>query len=231
MKAISKINKGLIVSCQALENEPLYSSFIMGRMAKAAQLGGAVGIRANGYKDIVEIKKQVSIPIIGIVKKTYEGYEPYITPTMKEVREVFKAGADIVAVDATKRLRPGNIDAKKFLKIIKKEFPDKPVMADISTFEEGIDAYEMGFDLVSTTLAGYTEYSNKISGPDFTLISRLSKNIKIPLIAEGRIWSPEDAANALKKGAYAVVVGTAITRPKEITQRFVTIIKGEVGNG
>ncbi|MEQ2129733.1 N-acetylmannosamine-6-phosphate 2-epimerase [Caldanaerobacter subterraneus KAk] len=221
-----------MVSCQALEGEPLHSSFIMAKMAKAAEIGGAVAIRANGYedivaikKDIVAIKKEVNLPVIGIVKRKYEGYVPYITPTMKEVEEVVSAGAEIIAVDGTRSIKPGGISTERFLKEIKNKYPEKIVMADISTFEEGIEATKMGFDLVSTTLSGYTDYSPDLDEPDYELIEKLAKAIKVPLIAEGRIWTPEQAVMALEKGAYAVVVGTAITRPHEITRRFVRCIR------
>jgi len=225
MDIIQKLKDGLIVSCQALEGEPLHSPFIMAKMAKAAEIGGAVAIRANGYEDIVEIKKEVNLPVIGIVKRKYDGYAPYITPTLREVEEVIRAGAEIVAVDGTRSLKPGGISTKRFLKEIKEQYPGVIVMADISTFEEGVEAAEMGFDLVSTTLSGYTDYSPDLDEPDYELIEKLAKVIKVPLIAEGRIWTPEQAVMALEKGAYAVVVGTAITRPHEITRRFVKCIK------
>ncbi|WP_420840526.1 N-acetylmannosamine-6-phosphate 2-epimerase [Caldicoprobacter algeriensis] len=226
---LSKLENGLIVSCQALEGEPLHSSFIMAKMAKAAEMGGAVAIRANGYDDIMAIKKEVNLPVIGLVKKKYEGYVPYITPTIEEVEQVVKAGAEIVAVDATKSIKPGGFTTEAFLKEIKRKYPYILVMADISTYEEGVKAAEIGFDLVSTTLSGYTEYSQHGDDPDFELVERLAKAIKVPLIAEGRIWEPRQALEALEKGAYAVVVGTAITRPQEITKRFVEFIKKNKG--
>ncbi|MGB9780849.1 N-acetylmannosamine-6-phosphate 2-epimerase [Caldanaerobacter subterraneus] len=225
MDIIQKLENGLIVSCQALEGEPLHSPFIMAKMAKAAEIGGAVAIRANGYEDIVAIKKEVSIPVIGLIKKRYEGYAPYITPTMEEVDKVIEAGADIVAIDATKAYKPGGLTTGEFLKRIKEKYPKILVMADISTYEEGIEAEKLGFDLISTTLSGYTEYSPELEGPDYELIERLARKVNVPIIAEGRIWTPEEAVKALEKGAYAVVVGTAITRPHEITKRFVTFIK------
>ncbi|HHV75171.1 MAG TPA: N-acetylmannosamine-6-phosphate 2-epimerase [Thermoanaerobacterium sp.] len=228
MKVLDDIKNGLIVSCQALSGEPLHSPFIMARMAKAAEMGGAVAIRANGYEDIKAIRREVKLPIIGLIKKNYEGYKPYITPTIEEVSAVVKAGADIVAIDATKLIKPGDISTKDLLREIKKLYPNILVMADISTYNEGIEAEKVGFDIVSTTLSGYTDYSPKIDGPDFELIERLSKVLKIPLIAEGRIWTPEEAIKALELGAYAVVVGTAITRPQEITKHFAESIRKAV---
>jgi N-acylglucosamine-6-phosphate 2-epimerase len=228
MKVLDDIKNGLIVSCQALSNEPLHSPFIMAKMAKAAEMGGAVAIRANGYEDIKAIRREVKLPIIGLIKKNYEGYKPYITPTIEEVSAVVKAGADIVAIDATKLIKPGDISTKDLLREVKKLYPNILVMADISTYNEGIEAEKVGFDIVSTTLSGYTDYSPKIDGPDFELIEKLSKVLKIPLIAEGRIWTPEEAIKALELGAYAVVVGTAITRPQEITKRFAESIRKAV---
>lgn len=225
MTILEKIKNGLIVSCQAMEDEPLYSSYIMAKMAKAAESGGAVAIRANGYYDIKAIKAEVNLPVIGLIKKKYPGYKPYITPTIDEVDKVIQAGADIVAIDATKLIKPGDITTAEFFNTIKRKYPEMLVMADISTYEEGVKAYKLGFDLVSTTLAGYTDYSRKSDQPDFELIQRLAEDIKIPLIAEGRIWTPEQAVKAIELGAYAVVVGTAITRPHEITKYFVEHIK------
>lgn len=227
MDIVEKLKNGLIVSCQALEGEPLHSPVIMAKMAKAAEIGGAVAIRANGYEDILAIKREVKLPVIGLIKKKYDGYIPYITPTMNEVDKIVEAGADIIAIDATKSLKPGNITTEQFLKEIKKRYKNILIMADISTYEEGLEASRMGFDIISTTLSGYTEYSPDLDEPDFALIENLSKSIDKPLIAEGRIWTPEQALEALEKGAYAVVVGTAITRPQIITKRFVDYINKE----
>ena len=138
---------------------------------------------------------------------------------MKEVEEVVKAEADIVAIDCTKRLKPGNKTTGDFIKEIRDNFTTI-ILADISTYEEGMEALEAGADMISTTLSGYTPYSPQIEGPDFELVERLAKNAAVPVIAEGRIWTPEEAVKALELGAYAVVVGTAITRPQEITKRF-----------
>ncbi len=222
---LSNIKGGLIVSCQALKHEPLHSSFIMSKMAYAAKIGGAVAIRANSYDDIVEIKKNVDIPVLGIVKRDYEDSQIYITPTMKEIEELVSAKADVIALDATNRKRPGGMDLEEFVQQIRKEHKDLLLMADISTYEEGVEAYRLGFDIVSTTLSGYTEYSKRSEEPDFKLLKRLTNDLDIPIIAEGRIWTPEQAKIALELGAFAVVVGTAITRPKEITERFVKKIK------
>jgi N-acylglucosamine-6-phosphate 2-epimerase len=222
---IESLKGGIIVSCQALEDEPLHSSYIMSKMAYAAKEGGAIAIRANSYEDIVEIKKAVDLPVLGIVKRDYEDSEIYITPTMTEIEELVKAKADIIALDATDRLRPNGISLESFVREIRSKYDKLLLMADVSTFEEGITAWKLGFDIVSTTLSGYTPYSVKLDAPDIKLIKRLSESIKVPVIAEGRIWTREEAVESLAAGAYAVVVGTAVTRPREITQRFVKAVK------
>jgi N-acylglucosamine-6-phosphate 2-epimerase len=218
---ISSLKGGLIVSCQALEHEPLYSSYMMSKMALAAKLGGAVGIRANSYSDIVAIKKEVNLPVIGIVKKDYEDSEIYITPTLTEVDEVMDTGAEIIALDATKRLRPNGKSLEEFYSGIKAKYPKVLLMADISTFEEGIRAREIGFDLVATTLSGYTEETKHVLLPNLSLLERLTKELDIPVMAEGGYWESTDLKRALNYGAHACIVGSAITRPLEITRRFV----------
>lgn len=220
---LKQIRGGLIVSCQALKGEPLYGADVMAKMALAAQVGGAVGIRANYAQDIRAIKDVVNVPVIGLVKKHYEDSLAYITPTMVEVEEVVNAGADIVAVDATMLKKPQDKSTADFIYEIKEKF-DIMVLADVSIYDEGIEAQQAGADIISTALAGYTPYSIQTEEPDFELISRLSKDLSIPLAAEGRIWTPEQAVQALKFGAFSVVVGTAITRPQEITKRFVRAI-------
>ena len=218
---IKSLQGGLIVSCQALEDEPLHSSAIMAKMAFAAKEGGAVAIRANSYKDIVEIKKTVDLPVLGIVKRDYNDSDIYITPTMKEIDELIQANVEIIALDATSRIRPKGLSLKEFVEQIRDKYGDILLMADISTFEEGITACRLGFDIISTTMSGYTPYSTKLDTPDFELLEKLIKSIDTPVIAEGRIWTREEAAKAIKLGAHAVVVGSAITRPREITRRFV----------
>lgn len=206
------INRGLIVSCQALPDEPLHSSYIMSRMAVAAKEGGAIGIRANTVEDILAIKKEVDLPVIGIIKIDYEGMVPYITPTMKEVDALVGAGVDIVALDATI-----NQD-EEFLKEIFKKYPSQKFMADVSTAEEGIRADRLGFNYVGTTLVGYTEQSKEMN--NFEVLETLIEKCKSKVIAEGNFDTPEKARKALEQGAYAVVVGGAITRPQQITKKF-----------
>lgn len=216
---LATIKGKLIVSCQALEDEPLHSSFIMSRMALAAKQGGAVAIRAQGVDDILEIKKTVDLPIIGIIKRNYNDSDIYITPTSREVELLISTGCEMIALDATLRIRPNQEKLEDLLVLIHKH--DRLAMADCSTYEEAIHAQGLGFDVVSTTLCGYTPYSHAQEGPNLELIGQLVKDLNIPVIAEGKINTPEDLKACMNMGAYAAVVGGAITRPKEITKRFV----------
>jgi N-acylglucosamine-6-phosphate 2-epimerase len=220
IEIIEQLRDGLIVSCQALEDEPLHGSSFMAAMAKAAQVGGAKGIRANGPDDIAAIRQAVDLPVIGIFKQFHPQAEVYITPTFDSAQAVVKAGADIVALDATPRLRPDHVEVSAMINRIKAEL-GVPVLADISTLEEGIAAAEMGADLIATTLVGHTPYTAHQREFDTEIIRTLAQSIKVPVIAEGGLWSPDEALRALEAGALAVVVGSAITRPQLITKRFV----------
>ena len=220
----SNFEHGLIVSCQALPDEPLYGPEHMAVMAKAASLGGAVGIRANFPQDISAIRKTVSIPIIGLYKKEFPEVEVYITPTVETATEVSNAGADIIAIDATLRPHPFGKSAADLAYEIHQNL-NKPVLADIDNLAAGLAAESAGFDAVSTTMSGYTKESPALPGPDFELIESLAKILSIPVIAEGRFWSVEEVNHAFALGAYAVVIGAAITRPMLITKRFVQGIK------
>lgn len=197
-------------------------------MAKAAEMGGAAAIRANGVEDIFSIKKEVSLPVIGLIKQEYEGSDVYITPTKREVELLLEANVDMIALDATHRNRPNEEKLQDLIKVIKEK--GVLVMADISTLQEGLLAQELGADCVSTTLSGYTSYSRQLSEPDFQLIEELKDVLTIPVIAEGRISTPEEAKKALEAGAFSVVVGSAITRPQDITKRFVNFIEKDVEN-
>ena len=226
-KKIETVHKKLIVSCQALPAEPLHSSFIMGRMALAAKEGGAAGIRANTKEDIIEIRKNVDLPIIGIIKRDYPGCKVYITPTMKEIDELMEVKPEIIALDATESLRPNGVTLDEFYAQIRKKYPDQLLMADCSTYEEAIHADQLGFDFIGTTLVGYTEQSKnmKIEENDFELIKKIVKNVKHNVIAEGNINTPEKVKRVMQLGVFSIVVGSAITRPQLITKTFVEALK------
>jgi putative N-acetylmannosamine-6-phosphate epimerase len=204
-----------------LADEPLHSAFIMARMAVAAREGGAVGIRANSPVDIRAIREAVDLPIIGLYKDGDNGV--YITPTFRHAREVAEAGADVIALDATTRTRPNNEHLADIIAAVHDEL-GKMVLADVSTLDEGIIAAQIGADFIAPTLSGYTDYSPKLDGPNFDLIRALVEKLDIPVIAEGRIRTPDEARQALACGAVTVVVGSAITRPQWITAQFATAL-------
>lgn len=220
---LEKIKGQLIVSCQALIDEPLYGADTMGKMALAAKQGGAAAIRAQGVADIIEIKKVTGLPVIGLIKQNYADSDVYITPTMAEVEALLATPCEMIALDMTLRPRPNREKLLTLVKAIKAA--GKLVLADISTFEEGVMAEEFGADAVSTTLSGYTPYSPQQKGPDLELVESLAEVLEVPLIAEGRIGTPAELKAALEAGAYAVVVGSAITRPQLITESFVSALK------
>lgn len=223
---IESLKGKLIVSCQALPHEPLHSSFIMGRMALAAKEGGAYGIRANTKEDIMEIRHNADLPIIGIVKRDYADSKVYITPTMKEVDELIEAKAEIIALDATGRLRPGNVTLDDFFRQAKEKYPAQLWMADCSTVEEALYADELGFDFIGTTMVGYTEESegDRIEEDDFRILREIIAKAKHKVIAEGNINTPEKVKRVIELGAYSVVVGSAITRPQLITKEFSKVL-------
>lgn len=223
-KLLEQIKGGLIVSCQALEGEPLYSPFIMSKMALAAKQGGAVAIRANSVIDIEAIKEAVDLPIIGLIKRDYENSERYITPTKKEIDELIDAKVNVIAMDATNRPQIDGMSLEEKVKYIHSH--NILVMADISTLEEGINAEKIGFDFVSTTLSGYTPYSRKLNGPDINLVKELTSNVKVPVVAEGRIRSKKELNDVLSHKPFSVVIGGAITRPQAITEYYNDLIKG-----
>lgn len=223
MSKLDDIKGKLVVSCQALETEPLHSSFIMGRMALAAKEGGAKGIRANSVGDILEIQNIVDLPIIGILKRVYGDNHVFITPTLKEVDDLVKTGCEIIATDGTDRIRPDGKTLEEFFKEVKEKYPNQKFMADCSTVEEAILADKLGFNYIGTTLVGYTAESKnyKIEDDDFKLIRDILEKVNKPIIAEGNIDTPEKAKRVLELGCYSVVVGSIITRPQIITKKFV----------
>ena len=222
MNILSKLKNQIIISVQAMPDEPLYEESALTAMMKSVVNGGAKGLRLAGARDVKNAKKLFDIPVIGLTKpdKLPENWKEivYITPTLKEVNELIDANADIIATDATNRPRPKE-SLEEIIKYIKKN--NKLAMADISKFEEGIKARELGFDVISTTLSGYTLYSNQnINTPDFELLENLVKKLDCPVILEGRIWEVNEVNKAFDLGAYSVIIGSAVTRPQLITKRF-----------
>lgn len=222
---LGKIKSTVIVSVQAMPSEPLYVENCMAAMMKSVINGGAGALRVAGTRDVKNAKKLFNVPVIGITKpeKIPANYKEivYITPTIKDCLDIINAGADIVAFDGTQRKRPNNEKISDLIKYI--HINKRLAMADISTVEEGIKASEAGADILSTTLAGYTLESaaSPSDSPDFELLEQLVKQTNKPVILEGRIWQPEQVDKAFDLGAYAVVIGSAITRPQLITKKFV----------
>ena len=225
-KLFAQIKGGLIVSCQALETEPLYTKEggVMPLMAKAAAMSGAVGIRANTVRDITQIKQVVDLPVIGIIKKEYPPCTMHITVTMKEVDELVACGVDILAVQGTAAIRPNGQTSAEFIRAIKEKYPDQLLMADCDNIENAMACAEAGADFVGTTMRGYTPETAGIDDIDFNFVAQLARECPAKIIAEGHIHTPEQAVQALYAGAYALVVGGAITRPAEITARYTRAI-------
>ena len=224
---IEQLRGGLIVSCQASPSPFLADPAILAAIAEAVVAGGAGGIRADGPENIRAIRKLVKVPVIGIWKRHLPDSEIHITPRLEDVLAVAETEAEVVALDATSRPRPDGETLKTIVDEAKARGAPL-LMADVSNFEEGLKAVEMGFDLVATTLSGYVESTTENSyGPDLDLVKRLASYLdgEIPVIAEGRISTPEQAAKALELGAHAVVVGTAITRPQVLTEQFCAAIR------
>lgn len=211
--------KGLIVSCQARADNPLHGPVFMGAMALAARDGGAKGLRANGPEDIRAVMG-AGLPVIGIHKVFSDEFPVYITPDFDAAAAIVEAGAEIVALDCTPRPRNGE-KPEILIRRIREELKAE-VFADISTFEEGVAAADWGATYVATTLSGYTEYTEpKPEFPDLELLERLAKRVSVPVVAEGRYNTPEWVKRGFEAGAHAVVVGTMITNPREITKMFV----------
>jgi N-acylglucosamine-6-phosphate 2-epimerase len=219
---LRRLHGGLVVSCQAAPGDPLHGPVFMAAMARAAVLGGAVGIRANGPADIQAVRRAVDVPVIGLWKDGTEGV--YITPTVRHARAVIDAEAQIVAIDATSRPRPDRSTVPEVIEGLRRTHRCL-VMADVSTLNEGVVAVSSGADLVATTLSGYTPYSPQRPGPDLELVAALAARVEVPIVAEGRIGAPQQARAALDAGAWTVVVGGTITRPQLITARFVAALQ------
>ncbi|AMC94426.1 hypothetical protein AOC36_10715 [Erysipelothrix larvae] len=222
---LNKIAGNLIVSCQARPGWAMYGPNIMAAFAVAAQEGGAVAIRATGKENIQAIKNKVSLPILGINKIFNPDYPVYITPTYESAKEILDIGIEIIALDATDRARPNNETFESIVEKIRLNYPDTLIMGEVSTLEEAKSILNLDIDLISTTLSGYTQESEDVHGVNFKLIETIKKITDIPVIAEGKIESPEEAVMALQSGAFAVVVGTSITRPEIITSRYANSLK------
>lgn len=224
MGVIEVLKNKVIVSCQAMPTEPLYREECMVAMMRSVLNGGAGGLRVAGVRDVKNAKKMTNVPVIGLTKpdEIPANWKEivYITPSLKHVGFLVKAGADIIAFDGTNR-KHENCTVEEIIKFIK--INKRVSMADISTVEEGINCANLGANMISTTLAGYTQHSPlKDDGPDFELLEELVKNVQVPVVLEGRIWTPEEVDKAFDLGAHCVVIGSAITRPQLITKRFVS---------
>lgn len=219
------LKRGLIVSCQAGEGEPLHGYGIMHLMARAAVAGGAVGIRAL-YYDIPAIKAEVDVPVIGLVKQDYPDSEIYITPTKREIDLILETGAECLAMDATLRPRPDGVTLDELVSYVRAKSPKTELMADIATLEEAKNAERLGFDYVSTTLRGYTAETKGAKLPDIAFMREVNETVKgSHVIAEGGVYEVGEMEQIGKIDPYAVVVGSAITRPAVVTARFNRALK------
>lgn len=221
------LQRGLIVSCQAEEGDPFYAPEYVALFARTAEMGGAVGIRARETNNVRAIRKAVMLPLIGLTKASFPDGRVLITPSEADVGELLEAGADMVAVDATNRRRPNGQTGAEFISSLRNDFPSISILADVATVAEGIAAHQAGAAAVATTLSGYTsETENRHpSGPDWDLLASLVQAMDIPVILEGHVSSPAEARKAMDRGAYAVVVGTAITRPRLIVASYVSALR------
>jgi N-acylglucosamine-6-phosphate 2-epimerase len=211
--------RGLIVSCQAPEGDLFDDTRMLVEFAKAAKVGGAVGLRANGPEVIAAMHAAVALPIIGIYKRPVAGERVFITPTFAEAEAVARAGSACVAIEVSERSYPGRPPLAELFRRIHEEL-GCCIMADISNDKQAAEAASAGADVIGTTLSGYTPESPKLDGPDLELVGRLARTLDRPVVAEGRYHSPELAAEAIRAGAWAVVVGEGITKPQKITERY-----------
>lgn len=228
---LESLKGGLIVSCQVQHDDPIYSEEMPVKMAEAAQWAGAVGIRANSPEQIRAIREAVDLPIIGLYKIWQEGTDVFITPTLEAAKQVYEAGADIIALDCTEQMINGR-EAYHLLPEVKEALPEAIIFADVSTYEEAKRALQLGADVIGPTLYGYTRQTKDIEQPDLREFARMCRDFgdQAYLIMEGHIYTPEDAIKCLYLGAHAVVVGSAITRPHLTAKRFVDLISGYQNN-
>ena len=225
---LDKLKGGLIVSCQVQPDDPVYSMDFVLKMAQAAEWAGAAGIRANSPDQIKMIKEHVDLPLIGLYKIWHDDTDVFITPTLDAARQVWEAGADIIALDCTDQITHEGKPAWELLPLVQKEIPDALIFADVSTYEEAKRAVDLGADIVGPTLYGYTEATKHIEEPNLREFARMCRDFgdRVFMIMEGHIYTPEDAVKCLYLGADAVVVGSAITRPHLIAKRFVDLMGG-----
>lgn len=229
---IESLKNGLIVSCQVQKDDPIYTDDIVAKMAEAAKWAGAVGIRANSPEQIKAIKEKVDLPMIGLYKIWHEDSEVFITPTLEAAKEVWEAGAEIIALDCTNQITHEKTKAFELLPIVKSEIPDAIIFADVSNYDEAKKAIELGADIVAPTLYGYTEETKNIEEPNLREFARMCRDFKDDayVMMEGHLYTPEDAMKCLYLGAHAVVVGSAITRPHLTAKRFVDLLSGYQNN-
>jgi N-acylglucosamine-6-phosphate 2-epimerase len=223
---LDRLAGGLIVSCQAYPDEPMRHPQTMAQIARAAVVGGAVAVRLQGIADI-RAADGLTVPIVGLWKDG--DADVFITPTLEHARAVADAGADIVAIDGTRRARPDGLTLAETVAGLRSSHPAVLVMADCGSLDDAIAAERAGADILGTTLSGYTGEREKTSGPDIALIAEVAEHCTKPVVAEGRIHTPADAASARHAGAHAVCVGTAITHPSTITSWFVTALAAAPG--
>jgi N-acylglucosamine-6-phosphate 2-epimerase len=231
-KLLERFKNGLIVSCQVQRDDPIYSDEIVVKMAEAAQWAGAAGIRANMPEQIAAIHRAVNLPIIGLWKIWHDDTDVFITPTLEAAKAVREAGADIIALDCTDQITHEGRPAWELLPIAQKEMPDALFFADVSNYDEAKRAVSLGADIVGPTLYGYTKATSHIETPDLREFAHMCRDFgdKTCMIMEGHIYTPEDAVKCLYLGAYAVVVGSAITRPHLTAKRFTDLLSGYQNN-
>ena len=229
---IESLKNGLIVSCQVQKDDPIYTEDIVVKMAEAAKWAGAVGIRANSPEQIKAIKENVDLPIIGLYKIWNDDTDVFITPTLEAAKQVWQAGAEIIALDCTSQITHEKTRAFELLQIVKVEIPEAIIFADVSNYEEAKRAIELGADIVAPTLYGYTNQTKDIEEPNLREFARMCRDFKNDayVMMEGHLYTPEDAMKCLYLGAHSVVVGSAITRPHLIAKRFVDLLGGYQSN-
>lgn len=219
---LGRLKGGLVVSCQVPDGVAIDTPDFIAAQAETVVEAGAIGIRARGVENVAAISKRTSVPIIGLVKRYLTSSPIYITPLVQDVLDLEAAGASIVAIDATERLRPENISLKEFIKEVRRH-TSVPLLADIDTLEAGLIAEDLGCESIATTLSGYTDEPAP-ELPNIELVRELSKRVKVPIIAEGGYSSPKQMNQAFEAGAWSVCVGTAITNPYLLTKGFISAL-------